>query len=147
MKEAAKEGSRAAPQKPRQGSALLLRRTAACDVLVTARGAGILLECVRTRGRNGFVKEDLFYAVLLRPEMVLEGPDGLQLRDREGRRIALADPCVLCGGKSLIVRGEAAGGQIPEILVAARDLARAAQGGDDGAGRPFPDSPAELARS
>ncbi len=104
----------------------LLRRTAAGELRITARGAQALLECMRTRGRDGYVMEDLFYAVLLHPAKVLDGPDGLHLADSLGRRIAISRPAVLCGGKTLIVRGEAAGRELPDLVVTARDLAKAA---------------------
>ena len=115
----------------------LLRRTAAGELRITARGAQALLECMRTRGRDGYVMEDLFYAVLLHPAKVLDGPDGLHLADSLGRRIAISRPAVLCGGKTLIVRGEAAGRELPDLVVTARDLAKAACPSRDsgGAGR------------
>ena len=74
----------------------------------------------------GYVKEDIFYAVLLHPAKVLDGPDGLQLVDSDGRRVEIESPSVLCGGKTLIVRGEAAGRELPDLVVTARDLARLA---------------------
>ncbi len=107
---------------------LLLRRTPADDLRITPRGARALLECLRTRGKSGYVMEDLFYAVLLHPAKVLDGPDGLELADRDGRRIAIGRPSVLCGGRTLIVRGEAAGRELPDLVVTARDLARLAGG-------------------
>ena len=80
---------------------------------------------------------DIFYAVLLHPAKVLDGPDGLHLADSLGRRIAISRPAVLCGGKTLIVRGEAAGRELPDLVVTARDLAKAACPSRDsgGAGR------------
>ena len=115
---------------PQAHGPLLLRRTAEGDLRITARGAEALLECMRTRGKFGYVKEDLFYAVLLHPAKVLDGPDGLQLVDRDGRRVEIERPSVLCGGKTLIVRGENAGRELPDLVVTARDLARLACGKD-----------------
>ena len=122
---------------PQAQSPLLLRHTAEGDLRITARGAEALLECMRTRGKFGYVKEDIFYAVLLHPAKVLDGPDGLHLADSLGRRIAIGRPAVLCGGKTLIVRGEAAGRELPDLVVTARDLAKAACSSRDsgGAGR------------
>ena len=117
---------------PQAQSPLLLRHAAEGDLRITARGAEALLECMRTRGKFGYVKEDIFYAVLLHPAKVLDGPDGLQLVDSDGRRVEIESPSVLCGGKTLIVRGRAAGRELPDLVVTARDLARLACDNDGG---------------
>jgi len=108
---------------------VLIKRTADCNVRVTPKGAEALLECLRTRGRNGYAKEDIFYAMLLHPDMVLEGTDGLHISDRDSRRLKLEKPAVPCGGRSIIIRGLADGREFTDIITA-RELARAIRGED-----------------